>query len=39
MVWFSRMGNMMSLVVNLADIEHDPNEAEKSELSDINYSW
>mgnify|MGYP001208860403 FL=1 len=36
---FQGMGNMMSLVVNLADIEHDPNEAEKSELSDINYSW
>ena len=36
---FQGIGNMMSLVVNLADIEHDPNEAEKTKLSSIKYNW
>ena len=36
---FQGIGNMMSLVVNLAGIEHDPNEAEKTNLSRIKYNW
>ena len=36
---FQGLGNMMSLVVNLADIEHDPNEAQRSELNYIKYNW
>ena len=40
-LWFGFQGisNMMSLVVNLANIEHDPDEVEKSDLRSINYVW
>lgn len=36
---FQGMANVKSLVVNLANIEHDPSEVEKTEINSIAYSW
>lgn len=40
-LWFSfkGLGKDHNLLMNLADIEHNPNEAENIELSDISYNW
>lgn len=40
-VWFGFQGLSApnSLVLNLADIPHDPNEVERLAFSDINYDW
>ena len=40
-IWFGfkGLGTSQSLVMNIASISHNPNEAERIELSDINYQW
>jgi dTDP-4-dehydrorhamnose 3,5-epimerase len=40
-VWFGFQGlaSPRSLVLNLADIPHDPNEVERMKFSDVNYEW
>ena len=40
-IWFGFQGlhTSQSLVLNIASIAHDPNEAERLGLSDINYDW
>ena len=39
-LWFAFKGlEKRNLVMNIADIEHDPNESEKKNLLDIRYSW
>ena len=40
-VWFGFQGlsSPSSLVLNLADIPHDPNEVERMKFSDVNYEW
>ena len=40
-IWFGFLGleNPFSLILNLADIEHDKNEMEKINLDKINYDW
>lgn len=40
-VWmaFMGLGTKLNLLLNIADIEHDPNEVIRSELNDIPYSW
>lgn len=40
-IWFGFQGvcTTKSLVLNIANIPHDPNEVERLALSDINYSW
>ena len=39
-LWFAFKGlEKRNLVMNIADIEHDPNESEKKELLDISYNW
>ncbi|MDP3651349.1 MAG: dTDP-4-dehydrorhamnose 3,5-epimerase [Rhodoferax sp.] len=40
-IWFGFQGLSApnSLVLNLADIPHDPNEVERMALSDINFDW
>ena len=39
-LWFAFKGlGKRNLVMNIADIEHDPNESEKKNLLDISYSW
>jgi len=41
MIWFGFKGvsKGTSLLVNIADIEHSPDEVERKELSDIKYDW
>ncbi|NCI49094.1 dTDP-4-dehydrorhamnose 3,5-epimerase [Sediminibacterium roseum] len=36
---FQGLGPGKSLVLNIADIEHDPDEVERSSVNDINYNW
>jgi len=40
-IWFGFQGvaNEQSLVLNIANIPHDPNEVERLKLSDIKYGW
>lgn len=40
-IWFGFQGlaEPQSLLLNIANISHDPNEVERLELSDINYDW
>ena len=39
-LWFAFKGlEKRKLVMNIADIEHDPNESEMKKLIDISYSW
>ena len=39
-IWFAFKGlEKRNLVMNIADIEHDPNESEKKKLLDIRYCW
>jgi dTDP-4-dehydrorhamnose 3,5-epimerase len=40
-IWFGFKGlqTPQSLILNIANIPHDPNEVERLKLSDINYDW
>lgn len=40
-VWvaFKGKGTSSNMLLNLADLEHDPNEAENTELNAIGYDW
>jgi dTDP-4-dehydrorhamnose 3,5-epimerase len=40
-VWFGFQGisEEQSLVLNIANIQHDPNEVERRNLEDINFNW
>ena len=40
-IWFGFSGNgyTESLVINISNIPHDPNEVDRLSLSDINYKW
>jgi len=40
-IWFSFQGRVdpKSLVLNIASIQHDPNEAQRLELSEFEYDW
>ena len=40
-IWFGFQGNsnVDSLLMNLADITHDPNEVLHKELTEINFEW
>ena len=40
-IWFGFQGlyEPQSLVLNIANISHDPNEVERLALTDINYDW
>ena len=40
-IWFGFQGKSLgsSLIVNVADIEHDPEEVSRKSVSDINYEW
>ncbi len=39
-LWFAFKGlEKRNLVMNIADIEHDPNESEKKKLLEITYCW
>ena len=40
-IWFGFQGlhTPQSLLLNIANIPHDPNEVERLALSDINYTW
>ena len=41
MVWmaFQGSGNNQSMLLNIASIPHDPNEADQKSLDEINFSW
>lgn len=41
MIWFGfqGLGEDINLVMNLANIEHEPNEVERIDLCDIDYIW
>lgn len=40
-IWFGfqDLSNKFSLILNVADIVHDPDEVERKSLSEINYDW
>ena len=38
-VGFQCTSNTESLILNIADIEHDKNEIERTDLDQINYNW
>lgn len=38
-VAFQGIGTEQNLLLNLASLEHDPQEAENKELSEINFKW
>lgn len=41
-LWFGFKGlgvGIRNLIINLADIEHDPDEVERKAIGEINYSW
>ena len=40
-IWFGLKGetSCRSLLMNLADIEHDPEEVQRKSLSEITYNW
>jgi len=41
MIWmgFQGLSNGDSILLNIADIEHDPNEVDRKEIEKINYNW
>jgi len=41
LLWFGFQGldQSTSLVLNIADIEHDPNEVKRKNIDDIKYNW
>jgi hypothetical protein len=41
MVWmgFQGLSNDGSMLLNIANIEHDPGEADRLEVDKINYDW
>ena len=41
MVWmgFQGLSESGSMLLNIADIEHDPDEVDRKEMSEINYNW
>ena len=41
LIWFGfqGMGEGNNIVMNIANIEHDPNEVERKDLLDLKYSW
>ena len=41
MIWmgFQGLSNGDSMLLNIADIEHDPNEVDRKEIEKINYNW
>lgn len=40
-IWFGFQGlsKTNSLILNIADIEHDPNEVDRKEIEEISYNW
>jgi dTDP-4-dehydrorhamnose 3,5-epimerase len=40
-IWFGFMGvgPGLNLILNIADIEHDPNEVERMSQSELNFDW
>jgi len=41
MVWmgFQGLSESSAMLLNIADIEHDPDEVNRKEMSEINYNW
>lgn len=41
MLWlgFQGLGSRENILLNIANIEHNPNEADRKELDDIKYNW
>ena len=41
MIWvgFQGLSDGGSMLLNIADIEHDPNEVDRKEIDKINYDW
>ena len=41
MVWmgFQGLSEGSAMLLNIADIEHDPDEVDRKEMSEINYNW
>jgi len=41
MIWmgFQGLSDGDSMLLNIADIEHDPNEVDRKEIEKINYNW
>ena len=41
MVWmgFQGLSDSSAMLLNIADIEHDPDEVDRKEMSEINYNW
>ena len=41
MVWmgFQGLSESGSMLLNIADIEHDPDEVDRKEMNEINYNW
>ena len=41
MIWFGFQGlhKQESIMLNIADIEHDPSEVEREDLEFVNYKW
>jgi dTDP-4-dehydrorhamnose 3,5-epimerase len=41
MLWlgFQGVGNEENILLNIADIEHNPNEADRKEIDEIKYNW
>ena len=41
LIWFGfqGIGNYNNIVMNIANIEHDPNEVERKDLLDLKYNW
>ena len=41
MIWFGFQGmsSGKNMLLNIADIRHDPNESEKMDVKKINFSW
>jgi len=41
MVWmgFQGLSDSSAMLLNIADIEHDPDEVNRKEMSEINYNW
>ena len=41
MLWlgFQGLSSRENILLNIANIEHNPNEADRKELDDIKYNW
>ena len=41
LIWFGfqGLGNPKNIVMNVANIEHDPDEVERKDLLDLDYFW